>query len=201
MCRKTRWRQCTFCCPNVILVLIFLIKRRAVKKYEGCRFLMKGLKDLHYWTQPHVGIAIFRPQPPGSPVIWLVEAATNKKASASSGGNFREEVYFSMVHVWSKSADNCPKIVYIFSFFFFFIFFVALPFYLLFVLCFFLLLSFFSFCLFVSSQKPTTWTLLVFRIQLSSFAFLSKIYEMHFWKYICIDICEYTKCIMMKIDH
>ena len=100
---------------------------------------MKGLKDLHYWTQPHVGIAIFRPQPPGSPVIWLVEAVTNKRAPASSGGNFREEVYFSMVHVWSKSADNCPKIVYIF-FFLSFLLHCLFIFYLSFV--------FFSYCRF-----------------------------------------------------
>ena len=106
---------------------------------------MKGLKDLHYWTQPRVGIAIFRPQPPGSPVIWLVEAATNKKASASSGGNFREEVYFSMVHVWSKNADNCPKIVYIFSFFFFFYLFCCIAFLSSICPLFFLLLSFFHF--------------------------------------------------------
>ena len=203
MCRKTRWRQCTFCCPNVILVLIFLIKRRAVKKYEGCRFLMKGLKDLHYWTQPHVGIAIFRPQPPGSPVIWLVEAVTNKRAPASSGGNFREEVYFPWFTYGARMQTIVKNCLHFFSFNLFccfaFLSFCCCFVFLSFVS--FLLLSFFSFCLFVLSQNPTAWTLLVFRIQLSSFVFLSKIYEMRIRKYICLDKYKYTKSMIMKIAH
>ena len=148
---------------------------------------MKGLKDLHYWTQPRVGIAIFRPQPPGSPVIWLVEAVTNKRAPASSGGNFRE-VYFPWFTYGARKQTIVKNCLLFFSFNLFCCF-AFLSFCCCFVLCFFsLLVVFFHFVLLSFIPESNSMEFTGIQNPVIEFCILEQNAYSRIRKYICLDI-------------